>query len=96
MVTIRQPASGSRFPFIRSLSGACQSAFPWSAVSQLPNLTPSFFTPLTRLIPAAKSALRRPHSDASYAKRRTAQMAGLEMHAIANDHSLAEGQPPEE
>jgi len=45
---------------------------PCSAVSQLPSLTPSFLTPLTRRIPAAKSALRRPQSEASYASRRTA------------------------
>jgi len=35
-------------------------------------VTPSFFTPLTRRIPAAESALRRPQSAASYASRRTA------------------------
>lgn len=62
----------SRSPFSRSRFGACQSACPCSAVSQLPSLTPSFLTPLTRRIPAAKSALRRPQSEASYASRRTA------------------------
>jgi len=46
----------SRFPFSRSRSGACQSACPCSAVSQLPRRTPNFFTPLTRRILAAKSA----------------------------------------
>ncbi len=52
--------------------GACHNAFPCSSVNQLPNLTPSFLTPLTRSIPAAKSALRSPQSAASYARRRTA------------------------
>jgi uncharacterized protein YbjT (DUF2867 family) len=42
------------------------------AVAQLPRRTPNFFTPLTRRIPAAKSALRRTQSAASYASRRTA------------------------
>jgi hypothetical protein len=36
-----------------------------SGVNQFPNLTPSFLTPLTRRIPAAKSALRIPQSAAS-------------------------------
>src|SRR5882724_7979557 len=40
--------------------------------ANLPRCTPNFFTPLTRRIPAAKSALRRPQSAASYASRRTA------------------------
>ena len=62
----------SRLPLIRSRSGACQRAWLWSAVNQLPSLTPSFLTPLTRRIPAAKSALSSPQSAASYARRRTA------------------------
>jgi hypothetical protein len=53
-------------------SGACQSDLACSGVNQFPSLTPSFLTPLTRRIPAAKSALRRPQSAASYARRRTA------------------------
>jgi hypothetical protein len=40
------------------LSFQLQSVVPCWAVNQLPSLTPSFFTPLTRLIPAARSALR--------------------------------------
>jgi serine/threonine protein kinase len=59
----------SRFPLSRSRSGAFQSACPCSAVSQLPRRTPNFFTPLTRRIPAARSALSRPQSAASYARR---------------------------
>jgi hypothetical protein len=47
-------------------------ALPCSADSQLPSLTPSFLTPLTPRIPAAKSALSSPQSAASYARRRTA------------------------
>ena len=84
-------------------SGACQSACPCSAVNQLPSLTPSFFTPLTRRIPAAKSALRSPQSAASYARRRTAprrrlivpgsEIAGFQMHSVPDDHRLAERQP---
>src|SRR4029077_901880 len=55
--------------------GACQSAWPCSAVSQLPRRIPNFFTPLTRRIPAAKSELSRPQSAASYASWRTAPQA---------------------
>jgi hypothetical protein len=39
---------------------------------QLPSRTPIFFTPFTRRIPAARSALSSPQSEASYASRRTA------------------------
>ena len=61
----------SRLPSTCPQSGACQRACPCSAVNQLPSLTPSFFTPLTRRIPATKSVLRSPQSAASYARRRT-------------------------
>jgi hypothetical protein len=61
----RARSARSRLPLRRSLSGACQSLWPCSAVSQLPRRTPSFFTPLTRRMPAAKSALSRPQSAAS-------------------------------
>ena len=62
----------SRFPLMRWLSGACQSALPCSAVNQFPRRTPSFLTPFTHRMPAARSELRRPLSAASYARRRTA------------------------
>jgi hypothetical protein len=39
--------------------------WPWSEVNQLPSLTPRFFTPLMRRIPAAKSALSSPESAVS-------------------------------
>ena len=39
-------------------AACCQSDFACSGVYQLPNLAPSFLTPLTRRIAAAKSALR--------------------------------------
>jgi hypothetical protein len=70
----RSIASSARSRLSRSRwgSGACHRAFPCSGVNQLPSLTPSFLTPLTRRIPAAKSALRSPQSAASYARRRTA------------------------
>lgn len=45
--------------------------------SQLPSLTPSFFAPFTRRMPAASSGLNRPESDASYARRRTAARCRL-------------------
>jgi hypothetical protein len=54
-----------RLPLNFSLSGACQSLWPCSAVSRLPRRAPSFFTPWTRRIPAARSALSRPQSAAS-------------------------------
>jgi hypothetical protein len=50
-----------------------QSNFlPSSAVSQFPTRTPSRLTPFTRRMPAARSGLRSPQSDASYASRRIA------------------------
>ena len=52
----------SRFPISRSALGACHRACPCSAVSQFPSRTPRFFTPLTRRIPAARSALSNPQS----------------------------------
>ena len=97
----RASSARSRLPLICSGLGACQSACPCSAVNQLPSLTPSFFTPLTRRIPAAKSALRRPQSDASYASRRTAPRRRLmvpgarlrfQMQSVPDDHRFAERQ----
>jgi wobble nucleotide-excising tRNase len=52
-------------PLIRSGSGACHSALPSSAVSQLASRTPIFLTPRARRIPAARSALSKPQSDGS-------------------------------
>jgi hypothetical protein len=50
-----------------------QSNFlPSSAVSQFPTRAPSRLTPFTRRMPAARSGLRSPQSDASYASRRIA------------------------
>jgi hypothetical protein len=62
----------SRFPLSSWLSGACQREQACSAVNQFPRRTPSFLTPLTRRMPAARSELSRPQSAASYASRRTA------------------------
>ena len=62
----------SRLPFMVSGSGASSSVTAWSGRSQLPSRAPIFLTPLTRRIPAARSAVRRPQSEASYASRRTA------------------------
>jgi len=45
---------------------------PSSAVSQFPTRTPSLRTPFTRRMPAARSGLRSPQSDASYASWRIA------------------------
>jgi len=45
---------------------------PSSAVSQFPTRTPSSRTPFTRRMPAARSGLSSPQSDASYASRRIA------------------------
>ena len=48
------------------------SRLPSSAVSQLPIRTPSRRAPFTLRMPAARSGLSRPQSEASYASRRTA------------------------
>ena len=67
-------ASTARFRTFLSSSptGAEMSVLPCSAESQFPTRTPSRFAPFTQCIPAARSGLRRPQSDASYASRRTA------------------------
>lgn len=62
----------SRLPLSVSDGGACQNRRASSAVSQFPSLTPNFFTPFTRRMPAASSGLSSPASAASYASRRTA------------------------
>ena len=61
----------SLLPLRRSSLGAFQSAEACSAVSQFPRRIPTFFTPLTRRIPAERSGLSSPQSAASYARRRT-------------------------
>jgi len=69
---IHQSKARSRLPLSLSLSGACHSRSLFVR-QPVPSLMPSFFTPLTRRIPAAaKSGPRRPQSAASYARRRTA------------------------
>jgi hypothetical protein len=68
----RAGSARPRLPLSRLVSGACQSATHCSAVNQLPSLRPSFSTPLTRLMPAARWALRSPQSAVSQANRRTA------------------------
>jgi hypothetical protein len=62
----------SRLPLREKGSGSCHSWRASSAVSQLPRRRPSFFDPLTRRMPAARSGLNNPESVASYANRRTA------------------------
>jgi hypothetical protein len=62
----------SRLPRIVPTLGACRSSVAYSALSQLPSLTPIRFAPLTRLMPAANSGLSGPVSAALYASRRTA------------------------
>ncbi len=67
-------ASKARFRRLRTVSPFSVSSnfLPSSAVSQFPTRTPSRRTPFTRRMPAAKSGLRSPQSDASYASRRIA------------------------
>ena len=48
------------------------SFLPCFAVNQFPTRTPSRLAPLTRRMPAARSGLRSPQSEASYASLRTA------------------------
>jgi hypothetical protein len=61
----------SRLPFSVSPFGD-QRARASVADSQFPSRIPSFFTPLTRRMPAVSSGLGRPASANSYGKRRTA------------------------
>jgi hypothetical protein len=74
------------------------------ADNQFPNRTPSFFTPLTRRIPAASSGLSKPASAASYANRRTAasltlivpawcQIARFQMNSVPQHNSAIEREP---
>jgi hypothetical protein len=66
--------SKARFRRLRTVSPFSVSSnfLPSSAVSQFPTRTPSRLTPFTRRMPAARSGLRSPQSDASYASRRIA------------------------
>src|SRR5580692_8472791 len=66
--------SKARFRRLRRVSAvsAPSSFLPSSAVSQFPTRTPSRRTPFTRRMPAARSGLSSPQSDASYASRRIA------------------------
>jgi hypothetical protein len=66
--------SKARFRRPRSVEAvsAPSNFLPSSAVSQFPTRTPSRLTPFTRRMPAARSGLRSPQSDASYASRRIA------------------------
>jgi len=66
--------SKARFRRLQRVSAfsAPSNFLPSSAVSQFPTRTPSRRTPFTRRMPAARSGLRSPQSDASYASRRIA------------------------
>jgi hypothetical protein len=59
-------------PAKRLGTAASDKPFPSSAEIQFPERTPSRLTPFTRAIPAAKSGLSRPVSEASKASRRIA------------------------
>jgi len=67
-------ARRARLRQLRRLSrlSVLSNFLPSSAVSQFPTRTPKRLTPLTRRMPAARSGLSRPQSDASYASRRIA------------------------
>jgi len=67
-------ASRARLRRLRSVSAlsAANNFLPSSAVCQFPTRTPSRRTPFTRCMPAARSGLRSPQSEASYASRRIA------------------------
>jgi hypothetical protein len=66
--------SRARLRRLRRVSAlsAPNNFLPSSAVSQFPTRTPSLRTPFTRRMPAARSGLSSPQSDASYASRRIA------------------------
>jgi hypothetical protein len=73
---------------------------PSSAVSQFPTRTPNRRTPFTPRMPAARSELRSPQSDASYASRRIAASLKLivdgaiwvlfKCDSVPRDHGLVE------
>ena len=72
-----QPISTARTARLRTArssgpDGEATSFLPCSSESQLPTRTPSRLAPFTLRMPAAKSGLRRPQSEASYSSRRTA------------------------
>src|SRR5271155_2987086 len=66
--------SKARFRRLRRVQAvsAPSNFLPSSAVSQFPTRIPSRLRPFTRRMPAARSGLRSPQSDASYASRRIA------------------------
>lgn len=64
--------ASSRMPLRFVWSKTASNLLHCSAVSQFPARAPCFFARLTRRMPAAKSGLSKPASDASYARRRTA------------------------
>ena len=66
--------SEARFRRLRRVSAfsAPSNFLPSSAVSQFPTRTPNRRTPFTRRMPARRSGLRSPQSNASYASRRIA------------------------
>jgi hypothetical protein len=96
--------SRARLRRLRRVSAlsAPNNFLPSSAVSQFPTRTPSLRTPFTRRMPAAKSGLRSPQSDASYASRRIAASLRLivdgaywvlfEGNPVSCDHHPVEGE----
>src|SRR3984893_5726497 len=84
-----------------SALSAPNNFLPSSAVSQFPTRAPSLRTPFTRRMPAARSGLRSPQSDASYASRRIAASLRLivdgayvlfEVNPVSCDHRPVEGE----
>jgi hypothetical protein len=67
----------SRFPWRVEVSGARSSSRACSRVSQFPALTPSFLTPLTLTMPAARFASSKRLSAASAASFRMAETCTL-------------------
>src|SRR5579864_6435150 len=76
--------SKARFRRLRRVQAvsAPSNFLPSSAVSQFPTRTPSRLTPFTRRMPAARSGLRSPQSDASNASRRIAANLRLIVDAV--------------
>jgi hypothetical protein len=89
-------------PFIRAVSGACQSERACSAVSQFPRRTPFFFMPLTRRIPGQIGAEQAtigglisqpPNSAETKIDGPRGQAPRFEMAAIPQNHNAIECQP---
>ena len=93
----------SRLPFSRSSSGACQSAAPCSAVSQVAPPDAQFLYAFdaadsSRQIGAEEAAVRRllrqtPNCAQTEVDRARGQMSGFKMHSTANDDRLVESEP---